>query len=686
MQQTARALFRPSHANLRSKLQSTLKDKSPSLNFKARIDYVLNDYCKSHDAVQLLTNFGLTQSTARRKLKQFREDVKQQFSSRSLREMEELEWKFDMGAVTESVSRNKIIERTIQQRLISQNIASVDAITDFRQPSLKYSKARTMRRKLILHVGPTNSGKTHSALLALSRAKTGIYAGPLRLLAHEIFLRLNQGTISPGIGTDGKPLPPGPPKTCNLYTGEEVRIVDPESGLKSCTVEMVPLEHEIDVGVIDEIQLIADDSRGPAWTAAVLGMRAKELHICGEETVVELLERIAKETGDEIIVNRYKRLTELRIGKPLSTLKNVRKGDCVVTFSRSGIWALKRKIEDATGLRCAVAYGGLPPETRAEQAKLFNDKDSGYDVMVASDAIGMGLNLKIRRVVFETVHKWNGVKEVPLSISQMKQIAGRAGRYGVNEKENIIETNNAKVEDEDDQSGVATTLNPMDLQILERAISAKIPTINKAAIGISTDALKDLNNLMPSRASLGDLIKTLTGLLRVSNNYFVTSNQNLLQMAAIANEPLSQLPIDDAYRFAMAPCNTRDANVVAALCRFIDAQASGETIEPIKSLEGLGLKELKDVEKVIGNPAYKKPLSPDTLNSLESLHRSLVLYTWLSFRFTLDYTRRSVAQDLKVRTERCIEYILENVTWISKQRQRRRTPPKPVIMEGLPDA
>lgn len=268
----------------------------------------------------------------------------------------------------------------------------------------------------------------------------------------------------------------------------------------------------------------------------------------------------------------------------------------------------------------------------------------------------------------------------------MKQIAGRAGRYGVNEKENIIETNNAKVEDEDDQSGVATTLNPMDLQTLERAINAKIPTINKAAIGISTDALKDLNNLMPSRASLSDLIKTLTGLLRVSNNYFVTSNQNLLQMADIANEPLSQLPIDDAYRFAMAPCNTRDANVVAALCRFIDAQASGETIEPIRSLEGLGLKELKDVERVIGNPAYKKPLSPDTLNSLESLHRSLVLYTWLSFRFTLDYTRRSVAQDLKVRTEKCIEYILENVTWISKQRQRRRTTPKPVIMEGLPDA
>ena len=397
MHTTARLLFTPSHAHLRIKLQGSFKSSSAtataSASLKDRIDYVLHDYCRSKDATALLASFGIAPAAAKQKISQFKDRAASEIRSKSLSELEESGWGFTTKSVSESVPRSKIIERAIQQRLVSENVAGVDAITDYRQPAHKYSKARTMRRKLILHVGPTNSGKTHSAILALSQAKTGIYAGPLRLLAHEIFLRLNQGTISPGIGPDGRPLPPGPPKACNLYTGEEVRIVDAESGLKSCTVEMVPLDHEIDVGVIDEIQLIADDSRGPAWTAAVLGMRAKELHICGEETVVGLLERIAKETGDEIVINRYKRLTQLRIGKPLSTLSNVKKGDCVVTFSRSGIWALKRKIEDATGLRCAVAYGGLPPETRAEQAKLFNDKDSGYDVMVASDAIGMGLNL-----------------------------------------------------------------------------------------------------------------------------------------------------------------------------------------------------------------------------------------------------------------------------------------------------
>ncbi|EOQ99542.1 hypothetical protein E3P92_03610 [Wallemia ichthyophaga] len=672
---------------LRSKLHPNSKGNSSPSNLKDKIDYVLQEYCRSRDATKLLSHFGISGASAKHKLSQFRESALNEIRSNSLSDLQALGWDFNSKPVTEAVSRGKLIERAVQQRLVSDNVPSVLPITDFRQPALKYSKARTMRRKLILHVGPTNSGKTHSAILALSQAKTGIYAGPLRLLAHEIFLRLNQGSISPGMGPDGKPLPPGPPKSCNLYTGEEVRIVDAESGLKSCTVEMVPLDHEIDVGVIDEIQLIADDSRGPAWTSAVLGMRAKELHICGEETVVGLMERIAKETGDEIVVNRYKRLTELRVGKPLSTLKNVKKGDCVVTFSRTGIWALKRKIEDLTGLRCAVAYGGLPPETRAEQAKLFNDKDSGYDVMVASDAIGMGLNLKIRRVVFETVHKWNGTKEVPLSISQMKQIAGRAGRYGVNEKENVIETNNAAIQEVDDESGVATTLNPMDLQILERAINAEIPTINKAAIGVSSDTLKEINNLMPARPSLGDLIKTLTSLIKVSNNYFVTSNTNFLQMADIASEPLSQLPLEEAFRFAMAPCNTRDANVVAASCRFIDSQAQSETIDPEVSLNGLGLAQLEAVERVMKNPAHQTPLTPDTLNTLESLHRSLVLYTWLSFRFTLDYTKRSVAQDLKLRTEKGIEYVLENVHWLGKQRSKKMTKSrKPIVMEGLPDA
>jgi ATP-dependent RNA helicase SUPV3L1/SUV3 len=165
--------------------------------------------------------------------------------------------------------------------------------------------------------------------------------------------------------------------------------------LVSCTVEMLQIGLHADVAVIDEIQMIGDPQRGSGWTHAVLGLCAKEIHLCGEETAVPLIRELLKETGDEIIVNRYERLTPLEVEQDSldGDLSRVQKGDCIVAFSRSAIFALKRQVEMQTGMRCAVVYGKLPPEIRSEQAALFNDPDSGYDVLIGSDAIGMGLNL-----------------------------------------------------------------------------------------------------------------------------------------------------------------------------------------------------------------------------------------------------------------------------------------------------
>lgn len=272
------------------------------------------------------------------------------------------------------------------------------------------------QRKIIMHVGPTNSGKTHNALRALAAAEYGLYAGPLRLLAHEIWERLNKGQILPlGMEPEPNAVPDentnlevagtsivqkeGNPKwarACNLRTGEEQRVVDEEAGLVSCTVEMVERGvAPLDVAVIDEIQMIAESERGGAWTNALLGINAKELHLCGEERAVPLVEALLKDTGDELIVHRYDRLSPLMVADHSlgGDLSKIQKGDCVVTFSRNSIFKIKRQIEAATGLTCAVVYGGLPPEVRSQQAAHFNSADSKYDVIIGSDAIGMGLNL-----------------------------------------------------------------------------------------------------------------------------------------------------------------------------------------------------------------------------------------------------------------------------------------------------
>lgn len=253
-------------------------------------------------------------------------------------------------------------------------------LADLRFPVEWYPATRRLQRTIHLHVGPTNSGKTYHALKRLEEAESGIYAGPLRLLAHEVYSRLN---------AKGKP--------CSLITGDERILVENTDAplMSSCTVEMVPINSEVEVAVIDEIQMIGHRERGWAWTQALLGVMAREVHLCGEERTVPLIRELTAAMGDKLEIHQYERLSPL---KTMTTslhgdLKRLRKGDCVVVFSRVGIHALKQEIEKITRKRVAVVYGSLPPETRAQQAKLFNEPDNDYDILVASDAIGMGLNL-----------------------------------------------------------------------------------------------------------------------------------------------------------------------------------------------------------------------------------------------------------------------------------------------------
>jgi ATP-dependent RNA helicase SUPV3L1/SUV3 len=302
----------------------------------------------------------------------------------------------NFGETLESAYLRNFLERIVTSSSITNPVRThIQAIlesTDLTQLPNQFTfvPARALTRHFHLHIGPTNSGKTYSALKALSRAKTGAYAGPLRLLAHEVWERMNLGTVGG--------MEEGQGRECNLLTGEERRIVNPDAGLISCTVEMLPLGSAAgpyEVVVIDEIQMLGDPQRGGSWTAAVLGVQAKEIHLCGDETTVQLLHSILEPMGDKVTVHNYSRLTPLVVADTSldGDYSNIQPGDCVVTFSRSNIFAVKKQIESTAGKKCAVVYGALPPETRADQARDFNDEDGRAEVLVASDAVGMGLNL-----------------------------------------------------------------------------------------------------------------------------------------------------------------------------------------------------------------------------------------------------------------------------------------------------
>lgn len=162
------------------------------------------------------------------------------------------------------------------------------AETDMRSPEAWYPLARSMKRRVIYHGGPTNSGKTYHALEALKAADPelggGVFCGPLRLLALEVYESLNSQGVY-----------------CSLRTGQERRDV-PFSTHMACTIEMVDVNRRYNVAVIDEIQMIGDVDRGHSWTRALLGIQADEIHICGSLESEDVVRRVLQDTGDELEV------------------------------------------------------------------------------------------------------------------------------------------------------------------------------------------------------------------------------------------------------------------------------------------------------------------------------------------------------------------------------------------------
>ena len=405
----------------------------------------MKGFSKNPVTHKTLRSFGLSQQTIEASLKQFTEALMLDDMPSILKRDAAMDNYFAKVRMDRKVLMPAML-RFVQQMNPEEasHLEEMLNLTDLRTPDEWFPQARALKRKVVMHVGPTNSGKTHSAMQRFNQAESAVYCGPLRLLALEIYQRANDNNIP-----------------CNLLTGEERRETE-DVKKWSCTVEMAQLDRHFDVAVIDEIQMISDSDRGSGWTQALLGLQAKEIHLCGEATAIDIVQKMCRRTGDELEIKTYERLTPLVVANQAlnKNVRRIRKGDCLVAFSRKKIFEWKTRIERETGLKAAVIYGRLPPESRAEQAKLFNNDKSGFDVLVASDAIGMGLNLNIRRLIFTEIQKFDGVAAKPLSVSQTKQVAGRAGRFS------------SKWE-----QGEVTTMSKADLLTLRDHMRRKSPTI-----------------------------------------------------------------------------------------------------------------------------------------------------------------------------------------------------------------
>jgi len=254
-------------------------------------------------------------------------------------------------------------------------------------------------------LGPTNTGKTHLAMTRLLAHRTGMIGFPLRLLARENYERM--------VATHG-------PRHVALITGEE-KILPPEARWFSCTTEAMPLDRPCEFLAVDEIQLCADPDRGHVFTDRLLHARGLvETMFLGAETIRPLLAHLVP--GVEI--ETRPRLSQLSFAGA-AKLTRLPPRSAIVAFSAAEVYAIAEMIRRRRG-GCAVVMGRLSPRTRNAQVALYQDGE--VDFLVATDAIGMGLNMDVNHVAFAGLNKFDGHRPRRLTAAELAQIAGRAGR------------------------------------------------------------------------------------------------------------------------------------------------------------------------------------------------------------------------------------------------------------------
>jgi ATP-dependent RNA helicase SUPV3L1/SUV3 len=263
-----------------------------------------------------------------------------------------------------------------------------------------------MRPAVTALLGPTNTGKTYLALERMLAHRTGMIGFPLRLLARE-----NYDRVRSAVGPDA----------VALVTGEE-RVVPARPRYWVATVEAMPVERPVDFLAVDEVQLAADRERGHVFTDRILNARGREeTMLIGAETIRPLLRRLLPDAG---FISRP-RLSTLTHSAP-KKIGRLPRRSAVIVFSVPELYRLAERLRREQG-GAALVFGALSPRTRNAQVGLYESGE--VDLLVATDAIGMGLNLDIDCVVFTALEKHDGIGRRALTTAEVAQIAGRAGRH-----------------------------------------------------------------------------------------------------------------------------------------------------------------------------------------------------------------------------------------------------------------
>jgi ATP-dependent RNA helicase SUPV3L1/SUV3 len=385
----------------------------------------------------------------------------------------------------------------------------------------------------------------------------------------------------------------------------------------------------VEVAVIDEIQMIADPDRGWAWTNALFGIPAKTVIVCGSEDALSYVRRAAEAANESLDVITFERKTPLVLLDDPVPLEKVQTGDAVVAFSRRAVHE-NREILVQAGHTVATIYGALSPEVRRAEAARFRLGEAG--VLATTDAIGMGLNLgPLKRIVFSAVRKWDGTAERGLTNSEIRQIAGRAGRFGHQEVGYVAASDETGIEPIRTALSGAPSAPAVDTRFYVRP---DLIAITSVAADIGTNSLREV------------LAHFARETFYAGSPFQPSALEEIMEVAKIIDR--ARLPIEEKFAFSVCPVDRRDDVSIGILDRWAQARAAGLSV-----------------------PALRANLAGE-LDYQERTVKLASAYLWLSRRFPDTFDDVETIRELRSRANGAIElHLRATATRKAKQRSRR---------------
>jgi ATP-dependent RNA helicase SUPV3L1/SUV3 len=480
------------------------------------------------------------------------------------------------------------------------------SIRDFKN---LFPLARSLRRRLILHIGPTNSGKTYTAMEQLRRGGTGYYLAPLRLLALEGYEDLREHGVS-----------------ASLITGEE-QLVDENATHISSTIEMISFESEVDCCVIDEVQMIGDRDRGWAWANAIIGAPAKTVIMTGSPNSREAVVALAEYLGEPLEIVEFERMNPLELLKAPIRIDAIEPQTAVIAFTRSNALRLKQQLSST--YKTSIIYGNLSPEVRREEARRFREGET--EVLIATDAIAMGLNLPIKTLLFSKADKFDGQNQRSLSVSEVRQISGRAGRYGMSEK------------------GYVGALSPDVLKTITTLFTKEIEPITLPFnVMANFDHIMLVSTIL-EESSLSSIIAFFVENMKFEGPFRAANLESMVEAAAIADR--YELDMRTKYILATAPLSTRSLLVMAAFERYVRA-----------------LEQKKPIAFIAPQRLGAYALTSEELQEAEDRIKEISLYLWLSYRLDEYFIDAEKARSFRGELNRFIENSLKQSHFVPRCR------------------